>query len=176
MERDLSLFGPALVNARMAMGKTQWIIAVTTQCHVTNLSKIEKGSHLPGVMLALQLVGATGYNLRSFFQELNTDQTERVLFSGKTPKNAFDEKVIQQRLLQNPKCLFGPFFVETRLRFALSQKDVAEAVGCTLRSMTNMEKGSQEPNIMLALQMVAVTGEDTGAFFERLYAYTQSVK
>lgn len=65
------LFGPLLVQARAAGGVSQTAMAKTAKYNLRNVNAVEKGRQEPGVMSALALVGATGVDIREFFNCLS---------------------------------------------------------------------------------------------------------
>lgn len=69
---------------------------------------------------------------------------------------------------ESVSCPFGALLRESRLAHGKSQKVVAESAGYTLRNLINVEKGTQEPGIMLALRLVIASGGAPKEFFQRL--------
>ena len=142
--------------------------------NVTNLRKIEKGKVQPGVMLAVRLVAATGANVGEFFQKLA--ETEGMLLApdkssrSDTPslQNQVDKGIQHDFGLASVKCVFGPLFKETRVRYQVTQKLVAEKAQYNLRNILAVESGKQEPGVMTALAMVCAVGADIKAFFTQL--------
>ena len=66
-----SIFGPLLVQARLAVGMSQTAMAKSAGYNLRNVNAVEKGQQEPGVMSALALVAATGVDIREFFDQLH---------------------------------------------------------------------------------------------------------
>ncbi len=168
MQKFLCPFGPAFVKLRTDYQLTQWHISATARYHVTNLSKLEKGMHQPGVMLALRLAIVTGGNVGEFFQQLWKRNVADMLRGRTAPQNAMPPIDMAALRAEGVRCPFGPLLLQVRLHNGVSQRSIAELSGYNLRNMGKVEKGQQEPGIMTALEMVAAAGGEVGAFFRIL--------
>ena len=169
MQPNFCPFGPAFVKLRAARQITQWHVSATCRYHVTNLSKVEKGTHQPGVMLALRLVIAAGADAGEFFQRLWEENLADILEGGATPQAGMPPIDIAALRAEDVRCPFGPLLLQVRLHNSVAQRTIAETVGYNLRNMGKVEKGQQEPGIMTALDMVAAAGGEVGAFFHVLH-------
>lgn len=161
-------FGPAFVKLRADYQLTQWHVSATARYHVTNLSKVEKGTHQPGVMLALRLVIATGADAGEFFQRLWEENLADILEGGGTPQTEMPLIDVAALRAEEVRCPFGPLLLQVRLHNGVSQRSIADLSGYNLRNMGKVEKGQQEPGIMTALGMVAAARGEVGAFFRLL--------
>ena len=182
---DSHYFGVALVAARMSRGISQSRLGFLAACNVTSLRKIEKGMVQPGVSTAIRLVAATGESVGAFFQKLAEDSALSSLHGTAAPGSSCAspheddaaERTCDGTLMdrsgrkgragknvcsvgngdpQKVKALFGPLFRKVR------------AAQYNLRNLFNVEAGSQEPGVMVALAMVCATGCDVRWFFSTL--------
>ncbi len=194
---DSHYFGVALVAARMSRGISQSRLGILAACNVTSLRKIEKGMVQPGVSTAIRLVAATGESVGAFFQKLAEDSALSSLHGTAAPGSSCAspheddaaERTCDGTLMdrsgrkgragknvcsvengdpQKVKALFGPLFRKVRERHGVTQKAVANAAQYNLRNLFNVEAGSQEPGVMVALAMVCATGCDVRWFFSTL--------
>lgn len=154
---------------RRQSGYSQWKLSILAEIHPRSIQKIEGGELQPGVMLAVRLVSAMGSNVGFFFADL---AKEANLMRHESMPRLWQE-VDEEEAWKECKCLFGPFFRQIRIANRITQQTLSDATGYTLRNILNTEKGRQEPAVMTALNMVAVTGVDISIFFNRL-AYIQN--
>lgn len=164
MQKSPYSFGPAFVELRTARQLTQWHVSATARYHVTNLSKVEKGLHQPGVMLAVRLVAVTGADVGEFFQRL-WEQSLSTTGADALHQASMPDVDMAALRAEGVRCPFGPLLLQVRLHNGIPQRQIAEIAGYNLRNMGKVEKGQQEPGIMTALDMVAAAGGEVGAFF-----------
>lgn len=69
-EGQKSLFGPLLVQARLAGAVSQTAMAKAAKYSLRNMNTVENGRQEPGIMIALALVMSTGVDVREFFNTL----------------------------------------------------------------------------------------------------------
>jgi DNA-binding XRE family transcriptional regulator len=62
---------------------------------------------------------------------------------------------------------FESFVREYRLRQGLSQEALARQLGVSRQTVVNIERGTQEPKVLLALAIAAVLGVAIGDLFRR---------
>lgn len=177
---DSHYFGVALVAARTSHGLSQSRLGILAACNVTSLRRIEKGLVQPGVSLAVRLVAATGESVGGFFQKLAEDSA--LLLPGAAACGATCGLECSSEIGSEnrpggssgngdppkAKAIFGPLFRKVRERHGVTQKAVAKAAQYNLRNLFNVESGSQEPGVMVALAMVCATGCDVHWFFSTL--------
>lgn len=135
---------------------------------MTNLSKVEKGYHQPGIGLAVKLVEATGANVGLFFEELWLDTAPKMP-DLKLCCSQGVNFVLTLPPLSGVRCIFGPLFLQARQQTGVTQRIIADFVGYSLRNMGKIEKGQQEPGVMIALGMIGATGVDIRSFFSTLH-------
>ena len=150
---------------RKRSGYSQWKLSIIAKIHPRSIQKIERGELQPGVMLVVRLVSAMGSNVGFFFADL---AKEANLIRHEIMPRLWQEVEEEEEAWKECKCLFGPFFRQIRTANRITQQTICDATGYTLRNILNTEKGRQEPAVMTALSMVAVTGVDIGIFFNRL--------
>lgn len=165
MKKNICPFGPAFVQLRTECQLTQWHVSVSAKYHVTNLSKVEKGTHQPGVMLALRLVALTGVDVGEFFRRLWEHGSDHASGADALHHGNMPEIDMAALSAEGVRCPFGPLLLQVRLHNGVPQRQIAEIAGYNLRNMGKVEKGQQEPGIMTALDMVAAAGGEVGAFF-----------
>ena len=82
-QEQKSLFGPMLLQARMAGMISQTAMAKACGYNLRNINAVEKGKQEPGIMTALSLVLVTGADVREFFNRLYYWQLEDNNTDGK---------------------------------------------------------------------------------------------
>lgn len=165
-------FGQAFLQTRTANSLSQWTVALRTRYHIRNIQRIEQGEHQPGIMLALRLAAAAEADVGEFFAALS--------LSVPAAHNPNDPPTTTLPVPAQPryedarfagcKCLFGPLLHQARLAAGLAQAEMARKVQYSLRNISAVEKGRQEPGVMIALGMVTATGVDVKTFFNTLHA------
>ena len=145
-----------------------------TASHIRNIQRIERGERQPGIMLALRLVAATDANAGEFFALLASSLAPQAHTTtmGENVSHALPK--YEKVQIEGVKCLFGPLLHQVRLAASLSQAEMAQKVQYNLRNMGAVEKGIQEPGVMVALSMVMATGTDVKTFFNTLYEMASS--
>jgi DNA-binding XRE family transcriptional regulator len=118
-------------------------------------------------MLALRLAAAADADVGEFFQQLAAAVFPETIAQIRVAPFELTVDVVQ---LEGVKCLFGPLLRQARLAAGLSQDAMLQKVQYDLRNIGAVEKGRQEPGVMLALGMVTATGADVRMFFDALHA------
>lgn len=72
-------------------------------------------------------------------------------------------------LREGQKSFYGSLLAQARLAGAVSQTAMARAAKYSLRNISVVENGRQEPGIMTALALVMTTGVDVREFFSTLH-------
>lgn len=164
-------FGQVYFQTRTANSISQWTVALRAQYHIRNIQRIERGEHQPGVMLALRLVAATNVNVGDFFALLASFafQRKNPQSTPKAEKTPPVQPKYEKAQLEGVKCLFGPLIHQARLAAEISQAEVAQKVQYNLRNVGAVEKGKQEPGVMVALGMVTATEANVETFFNMLH-------
>lgn len=168
MQKFICPFGAAFLQARVSKALSQWTVATRLNYHLRNIQRIEKGEQQPGIMLALRLVAAVDADVGDFFERLHRE-TMGVEQRATIDAGGGFEMCLPDRLPE-VKCLFGPLFQTARLYGQVSQTAIAKRAGYSLRNINAVEKGQQEPGVMVALAMVGATGVDVRSFFAGLHA------
>lgn len=70
--------------------------------------------------------------------------------------------------MSNQSTLFGCALEQARVISGLSKRKFAAVSMYELRGIQKILKGEREPGVMLALRLVAATGQDVGDFFAQL--------
>lgn len=168
MQKPPCPFGPAFLQARAQTSLSQWAVAMRMGYHVRNIQRIEQGRQQPGIMLALRMVTALGVNAGDFFARLHEHTfVDDTCGSMTQQTKSMPEGVILELVLK-AKSPFGPLFQQVRCACGVSQTMAARRAGYNLRNLSAVEQGKQEPGVMAALTLVAVTGCDVQAFFSAL--------
>lgn len=174
MQDSTCPFGPAFRRERIEYGVSQWTVATRLRYHPRNIQRIEGGTQQPGVLLAVRLVAGVGANPGDFFQEFFEECAENMPDSA-SPLCHVAVSYQRPEPAEGMKCLFGPLLAQARLAGAVSQTAMAKMAGYNLRNVSAVEKGRQEPGIMPALRLVAVTGADIKDFFNQLYEFSERI-
>lgn len=73
-----SLFGPLLLQARVASCISQTAMAKAAGYNLRNINAVERGKQEPGIITALSLVLATGVDVKEFFNTLYVWWIEKI--------------------------------------------------------------------------------------------------
>lgn len=172
MEKKHCPFGHVFREQRVIQGISLWNLALAIPYRQGNIQRIERGLHEPRLGLAMRMLSAIGVDAGLVLEELA--RAEGLLPGKEEPAGETGPKPFHARMSDSEKSgdtevhPFGGLLRECRLEHGKSQKLVAESAGYTLRNLINVEKGTQEPGVMLALRLVIASGGDPKIFFGSL--------
>ena len=169
MEKIVCPFGQMFREQRKAQGISIWTLALRLPYRQGNIQRIERGLHEPRIGLAIRMLSAIEVNAGTVLETLA--RQERLLDGEEENVHFLEPDPVEWESydrLKAVKCPFGPLLRECRLEYGTSQRIVAETTGYTLRNLINVEKGAQEPGVMLALKLVIASGGIPKIFFHKL--------
>ena len=181
MKSSACPFGPALRRYRETQGLSQWDLAVAVNYHVRNLQRIEAGQHEPGIMLALGLLSVLEVDSGDVFFELmsqipsplNVESCDDCVPIATPPALSIQGVNAVMKAVPVP---FGTLLKHYRVQLGISQRALANMANYNLRNMAKVEKGEQEPGVMMALRLVCGLGEqNVREFFNILVMYRKSL-
>lgn len=172
MEKAACIFGIEFRTERIRRNISLWKIVHATKGYLATLQRIEKGLTQPGVENALRLLTTINVNPGDFLQELVRKYPTQFPVSA-SPTNINFLKFTQTSPGEKPKFLFGPLLRQVRVSCNISQREMAKRAQYNIRNINAVENGVQEPGIITAITLVAVTGFDIKIFFSQLYEIWQ---
>lgn len=173
MEKQLCPFGQFFRTMREQQGVSLWRLSVGLPYPQGNIQRIERGLHEPRIELALRLITALGLNAGGVLDDLARQEGWIGEESGVQPYSVAHAKRGSPDEALADACLLGPLLRERRLLYGKSQKCVAEYADYSVRNLINVEKGTQEPGVIIALKLVIATGDSPRTFFDLLQQQIQ---
>lgn len=169
MEKPACLFGASFRREREKKGFSFWELVHRAAYYPANIRRIEEGRLQPGLRMAFRLLNAIGAEPGNFMAALAREHADRLPKSASCMGSMALSYVLAP-LQEGQKSLFGPLLTQARLAAQVSQTAMARAAGYSLRNMSVVEKGLQEPGVVTALALVMTTGVDVEDFFRTLHA------
>ena len=175
MDKSVCIFGSYFRAGRILRGISIWKIVHRINYYPANILRIETGVQQPGINTAFKMLEAIDVCPRVFMEKIARENCKDFPHSL-CMKEKCEFSYRRQVLEEGQKSLFGPMLEQARQAANISQTSMAKAAGYNLRNINNVEKGRQDPGIIISLALVMTTGVNINEFYETLFSWWKEIR
>ena len=175
MDKSVCIFGSYFRAERILRGLSIWKIVHRLNYYPANILRIETGIQHPGINMAFKLFEAIGCYPGELMEKIARENYTDFPHSL-SQKSNLEFSYRRPVLEAGEKSLFGPMLLQARQAANISQTSMAKAAGYNLRNINNVEKGKQDPGIIISLALVMTTGVNIKEFYETLFSWWMEMR